>query len=192
MAPDGKSPSHRLIAASLAGLLVLSGCATDGYGYGGVDAGVGYYGGGYDPYYGPAGYGPGYYGGYGGWYNDFYYPGGGYYVFDRAGGRHRWNDRQRAYWQHQREARRDGRGDGVPGRQWRGEPGDQGVPSGRTDRRRWRDTGPSAGANAVPAPAPRQIAPRQMDRRPETRVVQPRWNGGNREAGTRTRGARPR
>ena len=71
----------------------------DGYGYGSVGIGLGYGYGGY-------GYGwPGY-----GWYNGFYYPGYSIYVFDRSGRRHRWDDRQRDYWERRRErAGNDGR-----------------------------------------------------------------------------------
>ena len=82
---------HRfLMAIGLAGALALGGCAyDDGYGYGGVSVGSGYYGGGgyYDPYYGPGYYQPGLYSG---WYDGFYYPGSGYYVYDRGGRRSRW------------------------------------------------------------------------------------------------------
>ncbi|MFA7603568.1 MAG: hypothetical protein WCY29_11225 [Novosphingobium sp.] len=73
-----------LLAASAFG---LSGCATDGYGYG--------YGGG--SYYGNA---------YWGWYDDYYYPGTGYYIYDRGGQRHRWNDSHRRYWEGRRGSRR--------------------------------------------------------------------------------------
>src|SRR5207253_3089057 len=74
------------IAVMAAGL-ALSGCMYgDGY-YGGVEAGGGY-GYGYDePFY--DGYTPAY-----GWYGDYYYPGTGFYVFDRGGKRHQWNDDQ--------------------------------------------------------------------------------------------------
>jgi len=100
----GRKPLRNalLIAAASLGL----GACTDGYGYGGVGLGYGgYYGDYYGDYYGPSYYSPyygsGYYGrglGYG-WYDNFYYPGTGYYVFDRSGRRHRWNDGQRRYWQ---------------------------------------------------------------------------------------------
>ncbi|MDF0541108.1 peptidase [Sphingobium sp. H39-3-25] len=131
--------------ATACGLLLtlgLGGCAyDDGYGYGGVDIG---YGSAYGPgYYGPAGYG---YGGYGGWYDDYYYPGSGYYVYDRGGSRHRWNDRQRGYWEARRRealARgdRDRRpGDGIPGN---GQPGnswrDRRDDGNRYERDRNRD-----------------------------------------------------
>lgn len=86
------------LVALLGAALGVSACASHGYGYGGVSAGYGgYYG---DPYF--DGYGPGYasYGGLGyGWYNGFYYPGTGYYVYDRHRRPFRWNDGQRRYWQ---------------------------------------------------------------------------------------------
>lgn len=109
---------HRFLAAiGLASAIALGGCAyDDGYGYSGVNVGAGYYGGGgyYDPYYGPAGYSSGLYNG---WYDGFYYPGRGYYVYDRGGRRQRWSDAQRRYW----EARRDDRwGNGRPGG-WNGD-----------------------------------------------------------------------
>ena len=90
----------------------LSGCA---YGpYGGLGVGVGYGNGYYDPYYGggyyssrygyPYGsrYGYGYGSPYFGWYDGFYYPGRGYYVYDRYRRPHRWTDAQRRYWERQR------------------------------------------------------------------------------------------
>ncbi|MFY9350858.1 MAG: peptidase, partial [Sphingobium sp.] len=117
---------RRLMAlAGLAGAFALSGCYDDGYGYGGVSVGTGYYGnggyygGGYDPYWGPGYAGAGYYG----WYDGFYYPGSGYYVYDRGGRRHRWNDGQRRYWEGRRwEGRRDGQWSGrrPDGDRWRG------------------------------------------------------------------------
>lgn len=90
--------SAALIALSAG--LSLSACATDGYGYGG-------YG------YGPAYYGSSYYG----WYDDYYYPGTGYYVYDRSGGRHAWNNSQRRYW----ESRRVNQRHAPPN--WHGYPG---------------------------------------------------------------------
>lgn len=81
-----------------------------GYGaYGGY--GDPYYGSGYgDPYYGRYGYpyyGSGYGSGYGygyrqpyyGWYDGYYYPGTGYYVYDRSGVRQRWTETQKRYWE---------------------------------------------------------------------------------------------
>src|SRR5690348_2956195 len=74
----------------IAGALTLAGCYDDGY-YG-VGAGYGYYG---DGYYGDYAdwYGPGY-----GWYDGFYYPGSGFFVFDREGRRHHMRDRDRDHW----------------------------------------------------------------------------------------------
>jgi uncharacterized membrane protein len=79
-----------LLAATAA--LTLSGCMGDDYGYGGgVSLGYssGYYGG--DPYWG--------------WYDDYYYPGAGYYIYDRGGRRYSWNDSQRRYWEGRRGSR---------------------------------------------------------------------------------------
>lgn len=103
----------------LAAATGLGACSyNDGYGYGGVS--VGYGSAGYcDPYYydcysgyGRAGYGYGY--GYSdpwyGWYGNYYYPGIGFYVFDRSGRRHRWNDDHRRYW--------EGRRGSWQGRDW--------------------------------------------------------------------------
>jgi len=105
----------RVTALAFAAVVGLSAC-TSPYGYSGVSMGVGNAGY-YDPYYGGYGYGAGYgYGGgygypgyslayapYWGWYDDFYYPGTGYYVYDRHHHKHHWTDAQRRYWQ----ARRD-------------------------------------------------------------------------------------
>lgn len=120
---------RRLLAImGLAGALALGGCAyDDGFGYGGVSVGTGYYGGG--GYYGDGYYGQtGYYqpGLYSGWYDNYYYPGNGYYVYDRGGRRQRWNDGQRRYWEGRRvERRNQGQWQGQnPGRnpgQWQGQ-----------------------------------------------------------------------
>jgi hypothetical protein len=102
----------RAAALAAAAALGLSAC-TSPYGYSGVSMGVGNAGY-YDPYYGGYGYDAGYsgygYPGYGfayapywGWNDDFYYPGTGYYVYDRHHHKHHWTDAQRRYWQ----ARRD-------------------------------------------------------------------------------------
>ncbi len=131
-----KKAPRWLAALGLSGALLLGGCAyDDGYGYGGVNVGTGYYGGGgyYDDGYG---YGNGWGGGgygyqpsyYGGWYSDYYYPGSGYYVYDRGGKRYRWNDGQRRYWEGRRAERgnqwrgrdNDGRGNDGRGNGWRG------------------------------------------------------------------------
>ncbi len=92
----------RTAAVLLAAGVGLGGCATySPYGYGsGVSIG---YGNGYndryyDPYY--RGYGSRYAAGYApyGWYDGFYYPGAGYYVYDRYRNPYYWNDRHRGYW----------------------------------------------------------------------------------------------
>lgn len=110
----------RLAALALASGLTLGGCAYgfgDPYGsYGGVNVGYGNYGygsyGGYGYPYGGYGYGYGnpyggyggygsYYGGYGypyGWHNGYYYPGTGYYVYDRDRKRRVWSDAERRHW----------------------------------------------------------------------------------------------
>ena len=84
------------IKLSLAGLALAAGlgttACTDGYGYSGVS--VGYGASDWDPYYGGYRADP-----YWGWYGDYYYPGTGYYVYDRQNRRHRWNDGQRGYWE---------------------------------------------------------------------------------------------
>ncbi len=81
-----------------AGLASLGACADDygRYGYSGVS--VGYNAGWGDPYWG--------------WNGDYYYPGTGYYVYDRHRVRHRWDDGQRGYWE---QRRNNWRGD----RRWR-------------------------------------------------------------------------
>ena len=95
------------LALALAASAGLSACATYddyGYGYGGVS--VGYQSGGYcNPYYDDcygSGYGRGYASSYYGWYGDYYYPGTGFYIYDRGGRRHRWNDDHRRYWEGRR------------------------------------------------------------------------------------------
>lgn len=115
-----------LAAAALVSIGGLSACADD-YGYGGVS--VGYGASAWDPYYGGYSADP-----YWGWYGDYYYPGSGYYVYDRNNYRHRWNDQQRGYWQGRsqqwrgahREIRpmwRDYGVQGRPGGSFRGSPG---------------------------------------------------------------------
>ena len=84
-------------AFALAATTTLLGACSTGYGGGYGMASAGYYG---DPYYDD---------GYYGWYDNFYYPGTGYYVYDRQRRAHRWNDRQRQYWQARRAAIRDQR-----------------------------------------------------------------------------------
>src|SRR5690554_8135295 len=70
--------------------LGLAGCSTydsGGYGYSRVSVGLAssY------PYYG--------------WYDGYYYPGTGYYIYDRSGSRYRWSDRHRRYWEVRRPSR---------------------------------------------------------------------------------------
>ncbi len=92
---------QRLGAAILASAatLGLGACSTYddyGYGYGGVSVGTSYYDP-YDDYWGYYSSNP-----YWGWYGDYYYPGGGNYVYDRYQRPYRWNDRQRHYWTQRR------------------------------------------------------------------------------------------
>lgn len=114
----------RIFAVGLIGAAALgvSAC-TDGYGYSGVSLGyssAGYY----DPYYS---YGPR---SYFGWYGDYYYPGTGYYVYDRDRRPHRWNQGQRRYWYDR-------------GRSWRGERRQnwEGFGNYRGERRNWNRDG---------------------------------------------------
>jgi hypothetical protein len=106
-------------ALALVAGVSLAGCAAYGP-YGGIGAGVGYNNGYYDPYYGGGYYGAGYgapygygygspYGyGYGmpyyGWNDGYYYPGTGYYVYDRNRTPHSLTDAQRRFWQQRRAA----------------------------------------------------------------------------------------
>lgn len=86
----------RPLAATLIAATALTGCTTlfdDGY-YGGVSGGY-YDGYDYDYDYRGGYYDRGYDSGYYGWYGDYYYPGTGYYVYDRGGRRHAWNEAQR-------------------------------------------------------------------------------------------------
>jgi hypothetical protein len=119
-------PHLRLAALALVSGVALGGCAYglgDPYGYspyGGVSVGYGSgYGYGYDPYY--SGYGYGSYGGYGGygyggfgspfgWYNNYYYPGSGFYVYDRHHRSRRMTDAERHYWQWRQNGSRSGSG----------------------------------------------------------------------------------
>ena len=87
------------IAIALAAGVTLAGCGgyyggyggRGGYGYGGLSVGIGsgYYNNdwGYyrsNPYWG--------------WYDGFYYPGSGYYVYDRYRRPHRWTTGHQSYW----------------------------------------------------------------------------------------------
>jgi hypothetical protein len=153
------------IGLALASALTLSGCYDDGYGYGGASVGYGsggYYG--YDDY--AYGY-PGYYG----WYDGFYYPGSGYWLYDRGGKRHRWNDQQRRHWEGRREAWRNRDHSQDRAGNWQGRPRDgswQGRPRDgnwqnraergsrndgqRVESRGWR--GRDDGARAAPPASP--------------------------------------
>lgn len=182
-----------LAALGLAGALALGGCAyDDGYGYGGVSVGTGYYGGGgyYDDYYG---YGPS---AYGGWYDGYYYPGSGYYVYDRGGSRRRWDDGQRRYWESRRPAwrvdQRGRPGNGNDGRdrgqwrngdrgQWQGDRG-QSRGDGRGDRGQWQRGDRSGQAQPEPRANPNPWAGRE--RRGDAPAVQ----GGGRAAPAWRRG----
>jgi hypothetical protein len=80
----------------LASATALAGCTTygsNGYGGASIGYGRGYY---QQPYYAQSYYG---------WYDGYYYPGTGYYIYDRQGSRHRWNDRYRHYWEARRPPR---------------------------------------------------------------------------------------
>jgi len=103
-----------LATAALVAGLSLSGCATNGL-YSGVSVG---YGSGYGPYgnYGSRygyGYGynrwndpwydPFYRTSYYGWYGNYYYPGSGFYVYDRYRRPVIWSDSQRRYWTDRRQ-----------------------------------------------------------------------------------------
>ena len=131
--------------------LTVGGCAYDGYYGGGVGYGGGYYdnaGYGYGGYgYGPSSYGYGY-----GWFDDYWYPGSGVFIYDRAGRRHDWRDSDRAHWEGG-QGGRAGRG-GPPPRGWSGGRDWQG-PRGQAG-----GNGPDRGASnaqaAQAAPAARQ------------------------------------
>ena len=158
-----------LAAMGLAGAFALGGCAYDDGYYGGVSVGTGYYGGGYyDDYWGPGYYRPGLYSG---WYDGFYYPGSGYYVYDRRGSRHRWNDGQRRYWEGRREARRgDGRNWSGTQRQWQG------------DRRSWRDRWREGATTTRPNPPVAQgdtgaVSPRREWRGNRSMESRRDWGG---------------
>jgi hypothetical protein len=169
--------------------LGLSACAYDGYGYGGFSAG---YGGGYcDPYYYDcySGYGGGYaYDPWYGWYGDYYYPGIGFYVFDRSGRRHRWNDDHRRYW----EGRR-GRWQGRDwnDRRWERWDNYRGDRDGRSgDRSGWRDRSQRQDWNENQGSFRRDTYRQQgTEPRVRTQGTRVRTEGSRvRTEGTRTRG----
>jgi hypothetical protein len=178
--------------------LSLSGCVYDmGLGY----ASDGYYDdaydcdpyGGYDSYY-QCDYGHGFYNiGYGGgWYDNYWYPGYGFYLFDRYGSRYPMRDNHRRYWGEQRHnwyrenrgrdqshGRYQGRNrnysdNAMPGtigwpernggRMREGEGDRRGDGEGRRSRNdQWRG-GNGNGANAVPVPNPEVVQGRGRDR----------------------------
>ena len=127
----------------------------------------------YPGFYEDGYYDDAYSGSYYGWYDDYYYPGTGYFIYDRGGNRHRWNDHHRRHWEGRREGRdghehwagydrrdggRDGRGEGG---EWRGRrDGDgQGWRDGRRDgdQQGWRGGGrggEAATETAGAAPTP--------------------------------------
>lgn len=144
-----------LISAASLGLAACN----EGYGYGGLNYGYG--GGYYDGYYGSPYYG---------WYDGWYYPGTGYYVYDRRGTRRNWDDGQRRYWESRRgnwngnsqwrgregnwngrrdgtwNGRRDGNWNGNRTGNWSGQR--SGTPNSGTGRPMWR----GGGGTATPAP----------------------------------------
>lgn len=154
------------IAALGAATLGLSACYYDaGVGLGYYDDGYGYY----DDSYGCDPYGPfdsyydcDYRGGFynigygGGWYQDYWYPGYGYFVFDRGGRRHNMHDHHRRYWAAKRHEwyrahhRRDDHG-------------------GRDGRRRWDDRRNHYGADGAGQPDISRQDRRRDDRRGDGR-----------------------
>jgi hypothetical protein len=136
--PFARLRAAALLLASAAG---LSACSyyDDGYGYGGVSVGVGYGDGYCDPYwddcYRGRAYDPWY-----GWYGDYYYPGIGFYVYDRWGRRYRWADDHRRYWEGRRHHWRDRDWNDRRWERWEGFRGDRWRDGRRwRDDRRWRD-----------------------------------------------------
>jgi len=89
--------------------------ARNGYGYGSLF---------YNDRYGPYG-----------WYDGYYYPGHSYYIYDRRGRRHNWNERQRRHWEGRRQERRDHDGRSGNRRNRDGVNRDQRRGDARDDRR---------------------------------------------------------
>ena len=124
--------------AMLGGILTALSACSYGFGTGYSNS---YYGDGYgynngyscdpyspfDDYYScDSSYGFGNIGFGGGWYDNFYYPGSGYYIFDRGGRRYQMQNSQRRYWAHRRAewgVRNGKRGD-YQGRDQRNRNGD--------------------------------------------------------------------
>ncbi|MGE0773937.1 MAG: hypothetical protein AB7L36_02715 [Sphingomonadaceae bacterium] len=144
-------------AALLVSALALGACTYDDYGRGGVSVGYGsgYY---HDPY--PYGYAPY------GWYDNYYYPGNGYWLYDRRGDRHRWSDKQRRYWEDRRH--RSGKWDGPKSRPWKPEMRNERRWSGSDQRRDgdrgWRGRSDSNAPRARPAPTARENGTNEMFR----------------------------
>jgi hypothetical protein len=139
--------------AALVSALALGGCTYDGAGYGGVNVGYGsgYY---YDDYpYGSYDYAPY------GWYDGYYYPGNGYWLYDRGGSRHRWSDNQRRYWEQRRD--HGGKWDGPATRPWN--------PQMRNDRR-WSNRNDQPIGDRTWRTRPDTAQPREQ-------VLQPRSDG---------------
>ena len=117
--------SPKLLGISLAAVasLGLGACTTyDDYGYPTTRVSVG------------VGYGAPYYG----WYDGYYYPGTGYYIYDRGGSRIRWTNRYRDYWVarrlHDRRYADNWSGYSAPHR-YRGQPRYRDQRAYREDRR---------------------------------------------------------
>jgi hypothetical protein len=167
-------------AAALASALLIGGCAYDDYAYGGVNVG---YGNGYyyddDPYgYGPYAYAPF------GWYDGYYYPGNGYWLYDRGGGRHRWDDRHRQYWEHRRES---GQWNGPATRPWRPDMRNDRQWSNRDasrDRPRAWQNRPDMNGGATPV-QPRQSFGEGRMRGPDAAPSPQRGGDGNSYRGAR-------
>lgn len=204
------------IAALGAATMALSACYYD------AGAGLGYYDDGYDyggydygrydcdPYspfdrYYDCDYRGGFYNiGYrGGWYQDYWYPGYGFYIFDRGGRRYKMYDNHRRYWAGRRyewyrdrnkrrdggygwrngednrrdgERRRDGwRNDDNRREGWRGN--DRRRGDGRGDR--WRDGERLRGG--IPVPQPEAMPDAQAA--PAVGTAPPRWNGDRQRRG---------
>lgn len=157
---------HRIGAALFAAsaAFALSGCVTDDYGYGsvGVGYGSGYYAG--DPYWG--------------WYDNYYYPGTGYYIYDRGGKRHRWSDNHRRYW----EGRRGGR---SARENWDGYRRDN-NPSWRGQRQRAIRQGETAESREARREAWR--AQRQQQGASEDGRGRGRWGADRQRSGQEARG----
>ena len=177
-----RGPHIRNLVIILAAGAGLGGCATySPYGYGsGVSVGIGNGYGYNDPYYGSrygSRYGSGY--GYGyspyGWYDGYYYPGSGYYVYDRYRNPYYWSDGHRRYWTVRRK--------------------DPSVREVWTDFVRdhaTRTPTASSGARTAVAPATTSRVERVRTNRSERRVERQRESKSSLSDRIRSRVARPR